>query len=332
MSPYHRIFFYLFLILSVFPVNAGEKKLLTKQNLKQWASFLASDDMRGRKNNSKEISIAANWIKNKFKSIALKTPPKANSMFQTFSAGGGVLKNVIGYIEGTDKKLKKEVIILSAHYDHIGTKDGVVFNGADDDASGVITLLGIAKRLNEKKLNNKRSLLFIAYSGEELGLFGSKYYAQNPIIALENTMLNLNFEMVGRTGNLGKKQFWITGAEYSNLYPVFQKRFKKYEWKVSKSPFPEMKLFFRSDNASLIKLAVDQKTNTIFGIPAHSISTWGKEGHYHQPSDDVNALDFDNIYEFISNMSKEIIYLANNKNIYWNSANGIKLKHLREKD
>ena len=143
-------------------------------------------------------------------------------------------------------------------------------------------------------------------------------------------MLNLNFEMVGRTGNLGKKQFWVTGAEYSNLFLTFKQNFKKYNWEVNKSPFPEMKLFFRSDNASFINLASDRATNTVFGIPAHSISTWGKEGHYHQATDDVGALDFENILEFISTMSQEVISLANNKNIYWNSSRSVKFKHLRE--
>jgi len=328
----YRIFIYLFLMLASFSLYASEKKILTKQNLKQWASFLASNEMRGRKNNSKEIMVAAKWIKNKFNHVSLKIPPKMNNMFQTFhTRDGGKLINIIGYIEGVDKTLKKDVIILSAHYDHIGTEGDVIFNGPDDDVSGIITLLGIAKKINEKKHTNKRSILFIAYSGEELGLYGSKYYVQHPAMPLKNTMVNLNFEMVGRTENLGKKQFWITGAEYSNLYTVLQKRFKKYKWKVRPSPFPEMQLFFRSDNASFINLAMDRTTKTVFGVPAHSISTWGKEGHYHQPTDDANALDFDNIFEFISNMSKEVIYLANNKNIHWNSMPKVKFRHIREK-
>jgi hypothetical protein len=110
-----------------------------------------------------------------------------------------IAENVIGYIEGSD--LKNEVIIITAHYDHLGIRDGKVYNGADDDGSGTVAIMEMAEAFAKAKKEGKgprRSLVFIAFSGEEKGLFGSKYYVDNPIFPLANTIANLNIDMIGR--------------------------------------------------------------------------------------------------------------------------------------
>lgn len=108
-------------------------------------------------------------------------------------------KNVIGLIEGSDSLLKEECIVFVAHYDHLGTNDeGEIYNGADDNASGVATLLELAGMFSRNAVKSKRSILFLFPSAEEIGLFGSDYYSQNPLFPIENTVACINLDMVGR--------------------------------------------------------------------------------------------------------------------------------------
>ena len=114
--------------------------------------------------------------------------------------------NVLGYLPGSD--LKEEVVVITAHYDHIGIVDGEINNGADDDGSGTVTVLELAEAFAQAKTNGhgpRRSILFMCVSGEEKGLLGSKYYTDNPIYPLENTICNLNIDMVGRVDDKHKK-------------------------------------------------------------------------------------------------------------------------------
>lgn len=108
-------------------------------------------------------------------------------------------ENVLGFLEGSDPKLKEEVVVFSAHYDHVGIgPDGAIFHGADDDGSGTSTILELAEAYASNPMKPKRSLLFLTVAGEEKGLLGSEYYVSNPVVPLEKTVANLNIDMVGR--------------------------------------------------------------------------------------------------------------------------------------
>jgi len=300
------------------PVNA--------QDVENWVTRLAADQMRGRVNGSREITEASEWIAGQFEAAGLTPVPGQGSYFQEHDHGKEFpYRNVIGYLKGNDSQLADEYIILSAHYDHIGTKDNMVFNGADDNASGVSAVIGLAHTLAQSK--PKRSILFVAWSGEEEGLLGSKYYTEHPLLPLGNAVLNLNFEMVGHTQGMGKRQFWITGAEHSTLYASLKQIGDMWGWKVTASPFPELELFWRSDNVSFVQLKVDREAGAIYGIPAHSISTWGQEGHYHKPNDDADTLDYDNLSGLIEMLAVMVGDLANRSNtIQWKSDSAAPLR------
>lgn len=284
--------------------------------LRQWLAFLSSDEMKGRDNGSEEIERAASWLAETFKEIGLQPAPGLSDYFQGYEIkteqGGFPAKNVIGYLEGDDPKLKEEYIVLSAHYDHVGVNPELegdqILNGADDDASGVINIMGIAasliklqKEAGSPKL--KRSLLVIAFSGEEMRLLGSRHYAKHPLLPHEKMLTNLNFEMVGHSRKTGKNRFFMTGAQYSELNPLVKALAAEYSWELIDNPFKEMKLFFRSDNVSFAMLEYNREERTALGIPAHSFSTWGGEDHYHQPHDEADSIDYDNLAGFVQMMA-----------------------------
>ena len=187
---------------------------ITVEDLKEYLYVLASDSMKGRETGTLGQRNAANFIVNFFKEIGIP-PYKYNTYLQKFKVRNvrryGKWKkqsnkkyikgeNIIGYIEGTD--LKDELLVITAHYDHLGTKeDSLIYNGADDNGSGTSSIMEIAQAfmLAKKEGNGpRRSVLIMPVSGEEKGLLGSKYYADNPIYPLENTIANLNVDMIGR--------------------------------------------------------------------------------------------------------------------------------------
>ncbi len=299
--------------------------------VRDWVSFLASDELKGRANGSPEITLAGDYIASHFEAAGLTAVPGKDTYFQEFNNDlEHPYRNVIGYLQGSDPKLAGEYIILSAHYDHVGNVDGTIFNGADDNASGVAAVLGLAYRL--AALKPKRSIVFITWSGEEEGMLGSQFYTSQPWLPLEDAVLNLNFELVGHTGGLGKRQFWITGAEYSTLYSSLKVIGSRNDWSVSRSPFADLQLFWRSDNVSFVRLAEDQETQTLYGIPAHSISTWGQEGHYHKPHDDADALDYENLSGLIAVTSNMVVELAGQPEaVQWRDNGQLRLRQFKDR-
>jgi hypothetical protein len=191
--------------------------------------------------------------------------------------------NVLGMIRGSDPALKNEYVLVDAHYDHLGigrpVKGDSIYNGADDDASGVTAVLEIARQL----LNGpkpKRTVVFAAMMGEEVGLLGTTWYIAHPAIPLEKMAANLEIEMIGRPDSLagGVGRAWLTGYERSTMGDelaangipiVADKRLDQH-------------FFERSDN-----IAFAQR-----GIPAHTLSSFNLHADYHQPSDDITKIDF----------------------------------------
>lgn len=232
------------------------------------------------------------------KEINDSAAPKSQVVNSSFSGELGVKEekfknpNVLGLLEGTEKK--DEVLVLTAHYDHDGIVGGKIFFGADDNASGTTGLMSIAKAFAAaKKEGNgpKRSILFIAFTGEEKGLLGSKYYVEHPIIPLENTIVNLNMDMIGRIDDLhlGKNENYIhtIGANRSSkeLFEINEAANEKYtqmeiDYIYDKDEEP-MQLFKRSDQYSFYQKDIP----IIFYFS-------GLHPHYHTPEDTIDKIDF----------------------------------------
>jgi hypothetical protein len=200
-------------------------------------------------------------------------------------------ENVLGYLEGTDKK--DEVLVVSAHYDHLGVKNGVVFNGADDDGSGTVSVLAMARAFSQAKKDGhgpRRSILFLANTGEEEGLLGSKYYTDHPLFPLTNTVTNLNIDMIGRVDSLhqGKGDYvYVVGDDRlsQELHTVSEATNQQYhpialDYKLNDPNDPE-RIYYRSDHYSFAKHSVP----IIF-------YTSGEHPEYHKATDDVEKIDF----------------------------------------
>ena len=200
-------------------------------------------------------------------------------------------ENVLGYLEGTDKK--DEVIVISAHYDHLGVKGGKVFNGADDDGSGTVSVLEMAQAFAQAKKDGhgpRRSLLFLANTGEEEGLLGSQYYVEHPIFPLAQTVTDLNIDMIGRVDkeHEGKGDYlYLVGSDKlsSELHALSEATNAKYnpvalDYKYNDPADPE-RIYYRSDHYNFAK----NKVPVIF-------YTSGLHDDYHKESDDVDKIDF----------------------------------------
>ncbi|TJY35811.1 M28 family metallopeptidase [Pontimicrobium aquaticum] len=180
-------------------------KTITSTELKEHLYLFASDDFNGRKAGSEGQKKAVKFLRDYYKSQNIPSPLADSSYLQVIPKHYlgdefNDTENLLAYIEGTEKP--NEVIILSAHHDHEGTdNEGDIYNGADDDGSGTVALMEMAQAFNEAKKNGhgpKRSILFLHLTAEESGLQGSKFYTENPIFPLKNTVANLNIDMIGR--------------------------------------------------------------------------------------------------------------------------------------
>lgn len=202
------------------------------------------------------------------------------------------LRNVIGVLPGADPVLKDTVILLSAHYDHVGRRPQQqgdnIYNGANDDASGVASVLELARTLSRLSERPKRSIAFAFWFGEEKGLLGSRYYARHPVFPLAGTIANLNLEHMGRTDDMeGAKLSKVsaTGFDYSDVIDVLSKAGADTGVEAWKHPTNSDLFFSRSDNQALADA----------GVPAHTLSTAWIFPDYHQPGDEWTKLDYTNM-------------------------------------
>lgn len=269
------------------------------KDLKKNLHIIASDEMEGRDTGSQGQKKAGEYIVKFYKDLGISFPEKLGSYYQKVPSsfmkkrGGEDLpdsENILAFIEGSEKP--EEIIVVSAHYDHIGTKNGVVYNGADDDGSGTVAVMQIAKAFQKaKKKGNgpKRSVLFLHVTGEEHGLFGSEYYSDNPVFPLANTVADLNIDMIGRddAANRGKNYVYVIGSEMlsSELKTINETANKKtnnlelnYKYDDPKDPD---RLYYRSDHYNFAK----------HGIPVAFFFD-GIHEDYHKETDDVEKIDF----------------------------------------
>lgn len=286
-------------------VAKGDKAFLSAykeikaEDLKKNLYVIASDEMEGRDTGSPGQKKAGQYMVNYYKGLGISYPKALGSYYQKVPAdfmkkrGGGNLpdsENILAFIEGSEKP--EEIVVISGHYDHVGTRNGVVYNGADDDGSGTVAVMEIAKAFQAaKKAGNgpKRSILFLHVTGEEHGLFGSEYYTDNPVFPLANTVVDLNIDMIGRDDpeNRGKQYVYVIGSEMlsSQLKVINEAANKKtnnleLNYKYD-DPNDTERLYYRSDHYNFAKNNVPV---AFFFDGIHE--------DYHKPTDDVEKIDY----------------------------------------
>ena len=202
------------------------------------------------------------------------------------------LKNVVGVLPGKSKK--DEYVIFSGHYDHLGigkpnNEQDSIFNGANDDAAGTTAMIVLSKYFSHLKGKNERTIIFVAFTAEEVGGFGSSYFSKQ--LNAEKIMAMFNIEMIGTESKWGTSSAYITGFEKSNMGKILQNNLADSKFKFEPDPYPKQNLFYRSDNATLAAL----------GVPAHTISTskMDSEKFYHTLNDEIETLDMVNMTEII---------------------------------
>ena len=323
--------------------------VITPDSLRGDLSFLSSDALSGRYTPSIGLDVAADFIASGFRATGLEAPVDS-TYFQnadltgyleaepgkhTVRADRPVLcKNVIGVLRGSDPVLRDTYIIVSAHYDHIGnlkTASGLtsakpagdhdeIYNGANDDGSGTVSVIAIANAFAKLRLRPKRSLIFMTFCGEELGLLGSRYYAEHPVIPLKQTIADINLEQVGRSdGDIKRGSASLTGFDFTSLGALFERAGQTYRVRVYQDRRSD-KYFRASDNYSFAK----------YGVPDNTICTAFEFPDYHGLKDEWGKIDYFQMAD-IGKLTAEVVWmLANSKTTpSWN-ANNEKTKLFRD--
>jgi Peptidase family M28 len=305
--------FYLLVVIALFincsaPKNAKQPADVTKyinsitaDELKTHLTIVASDEMEGRNTGSEGQKKAGQYLIDEHKSNGISFPPGATDFYQKvpsefmkkgFSPKLNDSENIWVFIEGSE--LPNEIVVVSAHYDHVGVKNEEVYNGADDDGSGTVALLEIAEAFQQAKNEGygpKRSILILHVTGEEYGLHGSRYYSENPLFPLKNTVADVNIDMIGRRDDFHKDSnnyVYIIGSDYlsTDLYNICEDVNKKYinlalDYKYNDRADPN-RFYYRSDHYNFAKN----------GIPSVFFFN-GTHADYHKPTDEVDKIEFD---------------------------------------
>jgi hypothetical protein len=274
---------------------------ITESDLKTLLYIVASDEMEGRETGSPGQKKAGEYLISQYKKNGVPFPKGASSYYQPIPASYlnkrerdnlSDSENIWAFIEGSEKP--EEIIVISAHYDHVGMKNGEVYNGADDDGSGTVALVEIAQAFALAKKEGhspKRSLLFIHMTGEEHGLHGSRYYSENPLFPLKNTITDINIDMIGRRDEAhssSNNYIYLIGSDYlsSDLYAICEKANKEYVQLNLDYTFNDKKdpnrFYYRSDHYNFAKN----------GIPSVFLFN-GVHADYHKESDEVSKIEFD---------------------------------------
>jgi hypothetical protein len=287
---------------------ASKENPIIESDVRRILSTLAADSMEGRGTGTRGANKAAAFIASEMKAIGLvprgdsaffqKVPFAATttgrgrglSLVESFDALAKIPEadrrisyNVIGIIPGSDPILRDQVVAFAAHYDALGIRPPVngdsIVNGADDDASGVTTILEIARALANGP-RPKRTILFMATTGEEQGILGTQWYVEHPVYPLSKMVAEMEVEMAGRPDSLagGSGKLWMTGYDRSTMGSML----KAAGIPIVADPYPQFRFFERSDNIVFARR----------GIPAHTLSSYNLHKDYHAPSDEVSTIDF----------------------------------------
>jgi hypothetical protein len=218
--------------------------------------------------------------------------------------------NVVGILRGSDPALREEFVIVGAHYDHVGMNGAAavngdsIWNGADDDASGVVAMLETARQLREGGAP-KRSVIFVAFTGEENGMTGTRWYIQHPVRPLERTVADLQVEMIGRPDSIlgGPGKGWLTGYERSTM----GKMLADAGIPIVADARPELSFFTRSDNFPFARA----------GVPAHTVSSYGMHTDYHTPADETDKMVFSHVAAMINAVARAVRVVADGAKVEW---------------
>ena len=262
--------------------------------------YLAGPNLLGRGSGTIDELHAAQYIARKLRSYGLAPAAENRQYIQpavVTTRSGQTLhtSNVLAKIEGTTEK--DEIILLSAHLDHLGVKNGIVYPGADDDASGTAAVLELARVLATEP-RPQRTVVVALWGSEEKGLLGARYFLKHPTFDVKHIVANLEFEMIGRADpKLKPDQLWLTGWERTNLGPELA----AHGAQLVGDPHPEQNFFTRSDNYALAR----------DGIVAQTVSSYGLHKDYHQPTDTLDKIDWQHLDHAIASMIAPISWLAN---------------------
>lgn len=289
-------------------------KNITPETLKKKLYYFASQTFEGRKTGQEGQQKAINFLKDFYIKETIK-PASDSSYFQNIPAnylpeGMGPSKNVLAYIKGSEKP--EELLIISGHLDHLGVNDSITYFGADDNGSGSMAILEIARAFKLAKNAGhgpKRSILFLHLTAEEIGLQGSKYYVENPVFKLENTIANLNIDMIGRVDKKHENNpnyLYIIGADRiskelhyvsEKVNSLFYNLELDYTYNATDDP---NQYYYRSDHYNFAK----QNIPVIFYFN-------GEHEDYHKPTDTADKIN----YNLLAKRAKLIFatawYLAN---------------------
>ncbi len=271
---------------------------ITAEELKEMLYVYASDEFEGRNTGEPGQKKAVEYLKNYYIDQGIESAQE-DSYFQIvpesfFKAGSGIKasENVVAYIKGSTKP--DEYVVISAHLDHVGVRnDGEIFNGADDDGSGTVGLLEIAEAFNkavEKGYRPQRSVVFLHVTGEEKGLVGSRYYAENPIFPMANTVADLNIDMIGRVDDAHKDNenyIYLIGSdklstELDSISTAVNNKYMNinldYTYNDENDP---NRFYYRSDHYNFAK----------FGVPIIFYFN-GVHADYHKVSDTPDKINY----------------------------------------
>lgn len=286
-------------------------KTITQEELKKDLYVYASDEFEGRETGEPGQKKAVEFLKNQYIELEIPSPFSQDDYFQEIESkylrGYSDSENVLAYIKGSEKP--EEVIVISAHLDHIGKEKGEINNGADDDGSGTVAILEIAeafKLASEKGYGPKRTILFLHVTGEEKGLLGSKYYTDiDPVFPLENTITNLNIDMIGRTDpkreNDNRNYIYLIGSDKlsSELHSISEqvneaccKIELDYTFNDDNDP---NRFYYRSDHYNFAKKNIP----VIFYFS-------GTHEDYHKPTDTPDKIQ----YDLLENRARLIFHTA----------------------
>jgi hypothetical protein len=296
--------------VSCSPSKSGNKKVadlntylssISIESLRTNLTYIASDETEGRETGSEGQKKAGKFIIDFYKKNGISFPKGADGYYQKVPAAFLNAKrnenlpdseNIWAYIEGSEKP--NEIVVLSAHYDHVGIKNGEVYNGADDDGSGTVALMEMAASFQKAKNEGngpKRSILILHVTGEEHGLHGSRYYSENPLFPLKNTVADVNIDMIGRRDDFHKDSnnyVYVIGSDYlsTDLFNICESVNQQYiklaiDYKYNDKNDPN-RFYYRSDHYNFAK----------HNIPSVFLFN-GTHADYHKPGDEVSKIEFE---------------------------------------
>ena len=298
------------------------KNSISALDLKNHLIIVASDEMEGRETGSAGQKKAGKYLIEQYKKNGISSTKATKDYYQKVPAAYLNAKhnenlpdseNILAFIKGSEKP--DEIVVISAHYDHIGIKRGEIYNGADDNGSGTVALLEIAQAFELAKndgLGPKRSILFLHVTGEEHGLHGSRYYSENPVFPLENTIADVNIDMIGRRDSNHKDSnnyIYLIGSDYlsSDLYNICEEANKKSVNLTIDYTFNDKndsnRFYYRSDHYNFAKN----------GIPSVFLFN-GVHADYHQKTDEVSKIEFDALCKRTQLAFSIVWELANREN------------------